>query len=373
MRPVGRLARGNALRNPKRTASTAGALMIGMALVSGACVMASSMDASMRGLVDNELLADLVLVNESGTVPSGLVAEVEALAEARTVDVLEAMAVDVEGVDRALTLVGMDPASVARSLRVGLVEGSWADVEAGRIGVNKVAAKQVGWEIGDTLALRTPVGGVEAPVGAVFEFSGGMGSVLVNREVFAGLARAGQDSAAMVFVGRAEGVSFEALDRAVSAAAAPYLVVSAMDSEEYLTSMTDGLNTVIAVVYALLALSLAIAVLGIVNTLALSIAERTREIGLLRAVGMGRGQVAGTIALESVLIAAFGALGGMAIGVGLGACLPRLLEGQGLSVLAIPWVRLTWMFALICVTGVVAAVWPAIRATRIPVLRAVEE
>ncbi|MDR3202166.1 MAG: ABC transporter permease [Bifidobacteriaceae bacterium] len=120
-------------------------------------------------------------------------------------------------------------------------------------------------------------------------------------------------------------------------------------------------------------MSLVIAALGIVNTLALSVAERTREIGLLRAVGLGRAQVAGTITIEAVLIAAFGALTGLVIGTGLAAALPAVLADQGLRELSIPWRDLGAMAVLACVIGAIAAVVPSIRAARLPVLASVRE
>ncbi|HZL02253.1 MAG TPA: FtsX-like permease family protein, partial [Cellulomonas sp.] len=125
------------------------------------------------------------------------------------------------------------------------------------------------------------------------------------------------------------------------------------------------------ILYALLGLSIVIAVLGIINTLALSVIERTREIGLLRAVGLGRAQLAGTVMIESVLTAVFGTLVGVGVGVALAAAMPTVFSDVGLTTLAIPWASLAWMLVLAVVVGVLAAVWPAIRAARLPVLEAI--
>ena len=127
----------------------------------------------------------------------------------------------------------------------------------------------------------------------------------------------------------------------------------------------------LVILYALLGLSIAIAALGIVNTLALSVIERTREIGLLRAVGLGRMQLAGTVTIESVLTAVSGTVVGLVVGVGLAATLPRVFADQGLSTLAVPWASLLGMLALAVVVGVLAAVWPGVRAARLRVLDAV--
>jgi putative ABC transport system permease protein len=118
-------------------------------------------------------------------------------------------------------------------------------------------------------------------------------------------------------------------------------------------------------------MSLVIAALGIVNTLALSVLERRRETGLLRAVGLGRGQLRSMISLEAVLLAVFGTVLGLAAGVGLAAVLPTILANQGLRQLAIPWGQLAAMLALACLAGVAAAAWPASRAARLPVLKAI--
>ena len=132
-------------------------------------------------------------------------------------------------------------------------------------------------------------------------------------------------------------------------------------------------ESILAIVYALLGLSVLVAVLGIVNTLALSVVERTREIGLLRAVGLGRAQLATTIVIESVLVAVFGTAVGLVVGTGLAAALPSVLADEGFTTLAVPWAQLGAMLALAAVVGVVAAVWPAVRAARLPVLDAVSQ
>jgi len=152
---------------------------------------------------------------------------------------------------------------------------------------------------------------------------------------------------------------------------APYYVVSVMDSDEFVAGLAAQVNQMLTILYALLGLSVVIAVLGIVNTLALSVIERTREIGLLRAVGLGRLQLSGVITVESVLTAVCGTAIGLATGVGLAAVVPRLYESQGLSVLAVPVGSLAGMLVLAVVVGALAAVWPAVRAARLPVLDAV--
>ncbi|MCR6649284.1 MAG: ABC transporter permease [Cellulomonas sp.] len=149
------------------------------------------------------------------------------------------------------------------------------------------------------------------------------------------------------------------------------MVVSVQDRDEFVDEMAGQVDQLLVILYALLGLSLVIAVLGIVNTLALSVIERTREIGLLRAVGLGRTQLAGTVTVESVLTALFGTVLGLVVGVGLASALPTVYADEGLDQLVVPWGGLGTMVALAVVVGVVAALWPAIRAARMRALDAI--
>ena len=169
----------------------------------------------------------------------------------------------------------------------------------------------------------------------------------------------------------APGVSQEDLRAAVTSAVAPYVVVSVQDRDEFVDQMAAQVDQLLVILYALLGLSLIIAVLGIVNTLALSVIERTREIGLLRAVGLGRMQLAGTVTVESVLTALFGTVVGLVVGVGLASVLPTVYADEGLDQLVVPWGGLATMVVLAVVVGVVAALWPAIRAARMRALEAI--
>jgi putative ABC transport system permease protein len=144
-----------------------------------------------------------------------------------------------------------------------------------------------------------------------------------------------------------------------------------LNNAQYAALLADQVNQLLVILYALLGLSIVIAILGIVNTLALSVIERTREIGLMRAVGLGRLQLAGILTIESVLTATFGTIIGLALGVAVAAAMPTVFSGVGLTTLAIPWAQLAWMLALAVAVGVLAALWPAMRAARLPVLDAI--
>ncbi|NDO91016.1 ABC transporter permease [Cellulosimicrobium composti] len=383
LRPLGRLARGNVTRNPRRTASTAGALLIGMALVSVTGVIAASTQASVRGIVENEVRADLVVDSATLVVPEGAVEAVTAtpgvavvdtvrlgLAPVATVDGAgdagEARGTDVAGVPAGFFDTALDP--------VALAGDPTSTLEDGDVVVHRRTARERGWEVGDSVRLGEGGAAVEARVGAVIDSQLVGTGILVRDDVFDAVVPAAQASVRIVYVSAADGATtadVEDLRASLTTAVEPFLVVTVLDREDTASAFADQVNQVLVILYALLALSIVIALLGIVNTLALSIIERTREIGLLRAVGLGRLQLAGVIAIESVLTAVYGTVLGVATGIGIGAALPGVLADEGLSTLAVPWGQVLAILGVAVVIGLVASVWPAIRAARLPVLEAV--
>lgn len=369
LRPLGGLARGNVTRNPRRTASTAGALMIGMALVGAAAVIASSTQASTRSVVENESVADFLLQSATRDVPADLVAQAAAVDGVAAVDPVRVSALVAD--DEQTMVVGVDPAMFGRSLDVTVVDGSLDSLADGRVAVQEDAAEDNGWAVGDELALDAPLGSRDVVVGAVIDSAAVGVPLVLPEDVFTELVPVTGAQLDTLFVVAEEGADLEAVRSGLTEAAAPYVVVSVMDNEEFADQLAGQVNQILVILYALLGLSVVIAVLGIVNTLALSVAERTREIGLLRAVGLGRLQLASVVTIESVLTAVFGTVLGLAVGAGLAATLPTVFEDEGLSTLAVPWEQLAAGLVLAVLIGVVAAVWPAVRAARLDVLDAV--
>jgi len=378
-RPVGRLARGNVTRNPRRTANTAGALMIGMALVGAAAVIAATTQASTRAIVEREATTDFILrVAPSATVPQQALTDVRAVPGVRAADAFASggVLVRVGGATGpsagSLAITGIDPAAIGRSIRTDVVAGDFpAALRSGEVAVQRTAAHDHGWSVGDRLTLVGTSGAVPVTIGAVIDSPAFGVPLVVGQDVLDRLVPQAQQQVTTVFVTAEPGTDLASLRSALTAAVRPYLVVSVLDSEQFVSQLADQVNRVLVILYALLGLSVVIAVLGIVNMLALSVIERTREIGLLRAVGLGRLQLGSTITLESVLTAVFGTAVGLVVGVALASTLPRLYADQGLRTLAVPWGSLALMLALAVVVGVLAAAWPAVRAARLPVLEAV--
>lgn len=381
IRPLGRLARGNVTRNPRRTANTASALIIGMALVGATTVLASTAQASTRTVVESESTADLVVQSASFRIPGEAVPAIRALPTVGRADTVtvgggqvttESGAAD-DGAPSSTTLAGVSDGAIGTTLEVLVVAGSLADFGDGDAAVQRTTAEDEGWTVGDVLTLTTDTATADVTVRAIVD-SRILGAPVILPE--AGLAEILPESrrdVVSIFVSAADGVDLETLRADVTEAAAPFVILSVQTNEELATALADQVGQILVILYALLGLSIVIAVLGIVNTLALSVIERTREIGLLRAVGLGRLQLAGIIAIESVLTAFFGTAVGVAVGVALASAMPQVFGDVGLSTLAIPWGQVLAMLALAVVVGVLASLWPGVRAARLPVLQAIAQ
>ena len=377
VKPLGRLARGNVIRHPRRTANTAGALMIGMALVGAASVLAASATASTRSIVDDGWTSDFSVQSATGNVPLGAVADVRALNSVAAVDVLSygpAIATgpgETPSPDNPTMVVGIDPAAFTRSVTIDTVAGSLGSLAHGQIAVKNDTATDRGWSLGDQMTFTTAAGTTTAQIGAIVDTQLIGSPIITSNELLAQVVEPAQTTIEDLLVTAAPGVTPTALRADLARVASPYVVLSVLDSEDFAAALADQVNQILVILYALLGLSILIAILGIINTLALSVIERTREIGLMRAVGLGRLQLAGIITIESVLTAVFGTVIGVVLGVAVAAVMPTVFTGTGLTTLAIPWAQLTTMVALAAAVGVLAALWPATRAARLPVLDAV--
>ncbi|WP_075889780.1 ABC transporter permease [Actinomyces provencensis] len=376
LRPLGRIAVGNVVRNPRRTASTAGALMIGMVLVAASGVLAASTRASISDLVDSDLRSDLVVQTASGAVaPQEAVTQMEQQPAVASFDEFRGGAGKVAGPGATgqgsdVVLVSAPTQFYEHSVGVTLDEGDLASFDRGEAMVLRSVAKDQGWELGDELTIRTSTAEhpLEVRIGSVVDSQIMVGTgVLLTPDVFAEVVP--ESSSYFIsahFTARDGDVA--ALRSQLTDVARQYYVFSVMDSEQMVSALSQQVDSMLAVIYALLGLSVVIAVLGIVNTLVLSIIERTREVALLRIVGLGRMQMAGVITIESVMTALFGTILGVAVGVGVASALPTVFRDQGLSTLVVPWGTLAVMVLLTVVVGLVAAVVPSVRAARLPLL-----
>ncbi len=369
---VGRLAQRNGLRNPRRTAATASALMIGLALVGAASVLSSSASASVSDIVDDQFAGDLV-ISDGGqpTVPVTVVEEVRDVDGVEAVLPLPFTPGQVDGEDGLV--MSVDPQTLPGLIELTAVDGSLDELGDG-VWLNETEAEDRGVGVGDTVDVQVATGQTTArEVLAVFEDSQLLAAnVVVSDEVYAAATETPQETGLQfLLIDVADDADLAAVQDDVTEVAAEYLTLSVLDADEFTSEQTAQINTVLGLLYALLGLSLVIATLGVVNTLALSVVERTREIGLLRAIGLTRGQLRRVVTIESVATTVFGALLGIALGLAFGIAFQRAIADDGLEVLAIPWLTVVVVLVGSAVVGVVAAVLPAWRATRIDTLRAI--
>ena len=369
---AGQLATQNAMRSPKRTAATAAALMIGVGLVSFITIFASSTKASFSATIDKAFTGDLVITSPQqfgggGGMSPALAEELRSLPEVHEAAGIRVGAAEIEG--SAEYLLGGD-VEVFDIFDVDPVAGSPADLDATAVGVHEEVAEDLGLALGDPVEVVFPATGRQTlTVAMVYGENQPAGDWLLGLDAYDANYVDHLDS--QIFVKRSAGSSPDAALAAVEDVAAGYPGAKVLDQDEYKEEQMAFVDQGLGLVYAMLALAIIIALLGIGNTLALSIFERTRELGVLRAVGMTRRQLRSTIRWESVIIAVQGAVLGLVIGIFFGWALVRALADQGLNTLSIPVPSLTAVVVLAAVAGVVAAILPARRAAKLDVLKAV--
>ncbi|MGP4006768.1 ABC transporter permease [Streptomyces sp. 4N124] len=377
---VGRMSQRNALRNPRRTGATAAALMVGLALVGGMSVASASMTKSFDEQIDKTLGADFVVQN-ANFVP--FPAEVTKRVKEDTDGVglvvrsrLTPVAVSLPDGDRVETTAGAYDARLDDVANITYAQGdSAAALAKGRLAMDRDFARDHGVRVGSTIPVEFQGGRTaDLTVGALTDQDtadgfGTQGGLFFGMGTMKEYAPGSQDSA--VYVNASPGTSADDLRTNLEATLDPYPQVDVRDIADYKELIHDQIAVLLYLVYALLGLAIIIAVLGVVNTLALSVVERTREIGLLRAIGLARRQLRRMIRLESVVIAVFGAVLGLALGLVWGVCIQQVLALQGMQAFAIPWTTIIAVVIGSAVVGVVAALLPALRASRMNVLAAI--
>jgi putative ABC transport system permease protein len=364
---TGELARANATRNPRRTAATASALMIGLALVSFVSIFAASLQGSFRETVERTFRSDAIV--QAATIAGVPDAAIEALEATAEVDlVVPAAAGQVELDGQTLTVAVLPPAELDAVLDLEVVAGDLGGLGMGGLVLAASLADELGIDAGDEVQAGLPDGTVALPVVALVDGDGLDVRGFLDPTTWEanGGTRSTVFSAYVVF---AEEVDADAGLAATEAALGDLPQVRVLDQAGFADAISAQLDQLLGVIYALLALSVLVALLGIVNTLALSVVERTREIGLLRAVGMTRPQVRRMVRLEAISVALIGAALGLALGVPLGAVFTRV-ERFNLTTFVVPWTQLLVGVVLAGIAGLLAGLLPARRAANLDVLDA---
>jgi putative ABC transport system permease protein len=359
----GKLGRANSMRNPRRTAQTAAALMVGLALVSAVAVFGASVSRSATSSVDQAISADLILTSSGGQGFSALVPAVAAKVPGVTAETtIYSGEFEFQGLLESVAGVGTR--TMADTLILRMTSGSPAALSNGELLIDSTTARDKDLSVGDTVAVKfAKTGNTTLRIGGIYQANVVLGSYLISDTFFR--AHYYHTTPAAVLL-RTDG-SEAAVQRALSG----YPDVQVQTRAQFEQSQAATVNELLSLVYALLALAVIIALVGIVNTLMLSVLERTREIGLLRAVGMRRPQVRSMIRSEGVILAIFGAVIGIVMGTLMGLALVAALRQRGISETVVPVSDLVIFIVLAAVLGLVAAGWPARRAARLDVLAAI--
>jgi putative ABC transport system permease protein len=375
----GRIARDNMARNPKRSASTASALMVGVALVAFFTIFAASARASLAAIIEDQVIADFVV--DTGFGFGGLaprvadeIAAVPGVAAAGgvrggPVRVFEPGAAPGDEPTRFVS--ALDPALADALWDVGFVAGTADAIGFGDVAVYQSRARSMGLRVGDTLDVEFLDGGRQTlTVRAIYASNELLNDFVVSLETWE--ANVAQQFDFLVAISAAEGTDLAELRERLEEVVAPYPNATLRTQEEYSDNLGAQIDAILNLFYGLIGFAVVIAAFGIANTLALSILERTREIGLLRAVGMDTSQLRRSIRWESMTVALFGTVGGIAVGTFFGWIMVLALRDEGgFRHLVLPPVELFAIVVVGVAVGVVSAVVPARRAAKLDVLDAI--
>ena len=365
----GRLARENAMRNPRRTASTASALMIGLGLVAAVSVMAASLKASVTDIVDRSLGADYVLETDNFATFSPQVAQ--RLRGQSGIDAASGVRFgEFRYKDARKSVNAIEASAVGELLKIDLADGSLDSFGRGAVLVDESEADSHNWKVGERIPMTfSRTGTQQVPIGATFKSNALIGKYLLSLDTFSKNFTDQLDF--QVLVKADPDVPATTVKASIDSVLADFPNVEARDRSEFVAKQKDQVDQLLNLVYSLLALAIIIALVGIMNTMALSIFERTREIGLVRAVGLSRRQLRRTIRWESVVVSLLGAVLGLVIGVAFGGALVKALDSEGVTSFAVPIPTLVVMMVVAALAGMVAAILPARRAAKLDVLRAI--
>jgi len=361
----GKLGRENSMRSPRRTAQTASALMVGLALVAAISVFGASVSRSATSSADQAISADLIVTpTGSGELSNSATSIATAVPGVTATTTVYGGQFEFDGTLSQLTAASTE--HLADTVILRMTSGTPAALARGELLIDSTTAQDKHLAVGDTVPARFALTGpATLRVGGIYEANALIGSYLVSSAFFLSHYSARPPGALLL---RTSG---SAADNAITSALAPFPNVQVQTRAQFEQAQVSNVNQILGLVYALLALAVLIALIGIVNTLMLSVFERTREIGLLRAVGMRRRQVRTMIRSEAVILAIFGAIIGIIIGTGMGLALVSSLKNQGITDTVVPVSDLVIFLVLAALLGLLAAVWPARRAARIDVLAAI--
>ncbi|MCG0065328.1 ABC transporter permease [Streptomyces tricolor] len=365
----GKLARQNSVRNPRRTAATASALMIGLTLITGMTVMAGSLQKSIDKMASSAIRADYVVsMANRGPLSPDVAKKIAASDGVTASSPLRNGESRIDGGTEFLT--GVDGASIRELTDLKVTDGSFG-VGGTRVVVDKDRAKEYGWSAGSRFTAHFEDGKAQRlTVAGVYEGNEMLNGIILDNKV---LTPHLSDPADMqVMVKTADGASDGVKDRLEKTLGANP-AIKVQDKQDISNEIAKSFTLVLNMVYGLLGMAVIVAVLGVINTLAMSVFERAQEIGMLRAIGLDRRAVKRMVRLESLVISLFGGVLGIGLGVFFGWAAGELLGAKMPTYeLVLPWGRMAVFLLLAGTVGVLAALWPARRAARLNMLAAIK-
>ncbi len=374
----GRLARENSVRNPGRTATTAAALMIGVALVTFVTVLAAGVNASVSETLDKNFKAQLVLQDDQGNfnpIPEAVSPAVAKVPGVEVVSPLKFTQADFTSSGAGKTQIsGVDPTTIGRLWKLDFKRGSAADLTAlqpNQMFLNSDFASDNSLKPGDRVAVESSTGEIRRfkVAGTIEDRSGFFGKAIFTNAAVRSFFAQKQDQ--IDLLGTAAGAEVGPIQQRVDTLLDKrFPTVASRTQQQFKDEIEKNINQLVQFLYALLSLAVIVSLFGIVNTLVLSISERTRELGMMRAIGTSRRQVRRIVRYEAVITALIGGLLGLLIGLVLGVITTIALSSEGL-VVSVPFGSLIVLLVLAAIAGVLAAIPPARRASRIDVLEAI--
>lgn len=366
----GKLASQNAVRNPRRTGATASALAIGLTLVTGLSVLGVTLGQAVDKMTTDNISADYMVTMASGdALDTSAVTALSKAPGVQAVSPQQSAGLKVKGEYHSVSAV--TPGDITKVFNFTSVTGSMDTLGEGQVAVAEKTAKSNGWKVGDVLPVTYDD---DAParlkIGATFKENEFLSPVLVSGKLIAPHEKTADIREVWV---RSQGGASAAHEQALVDALGDNPAISVMDQQDIRNSFGGLINTALNIMYGLLAMALLIAVLGVINTLAMSVFERQQEIGMLRAIGLDRRRTKRMIRLEAVVISLFGAVVGVALGSFLAWAIGQTIKNSvpGYA-LVVPWDRIGIFLVLAALVGVLAAMWPARSAARLNMLTAIK-
>lgn len=367
---TGTMARQNAARNPKRTSRTASPVLIGVALVAAVSALAASINGQISDIFTKQFTGDYVVSSQAqgfGGLSPSLADDLGRIEGVENASGIGTLLVRIDDKGRILTVI--TPSTIDGTYDIGLIDAEFADLDAEGIFISRDYAEDEMLAVGSTIDVVLADASTRTlTVRGIYEFNDLAGNRVVSREMFAGANVNSFDFG--VYITLESGADSGKVREQLQAAVDEYGQGKLLSKSEYIDEQAGQVNQLLGLIYGLLFLSVIIAIVGIIITLLLSVFERQREIGLLRAVGMTRSQVRTTVRWESVITSILGAVLGIVLGLALGWVVVFALRDQGLTSFQIPVGTTIAILVMSFIVGVLAAVYPAWRATKVDVLDA---